>query len=49
MIWRLVLRQVATLQEIETHYDIVDVMDANEALDLQDTADHRAMPVKGSA
>ena len=36
---RLVTRKVATLQEIETHYDIVDVYDVNEALDLADEAE----------
>ena len=40
--WRVVVRQIATLKEIETHYDIVDLFDANEALDLQDEAERRA-------
>lgn len=33
--WRLVLDGVATLHEIETHWSIADVLDANEALDVQ--------------
>jgi hypothetical protein len=41
MIWRLVLANVATLKEIETYYDIVDVWDANEALDLKEEAEQR--------
>ena len=40
------MRNVATLREIETYYDIVDVFDANEALDLQDEADRRAATAK---
>lgn len=34
-VWRLVLDGVATLHEIETHWSITDVLDANEALDVQ--------------
>ena len=41
--WRPVLRGCATLREINEYYDIIDLLDINEALDLQDTADHRAM------
>lgn len=44
---RLVIRQVASLQEIDTHFDIVDLWDANEALDIQDEAEWRAAQ-KGS-
>lgn len=46
MIWRLVVRQIATLHEIETHYDINDVGDANEALDLMDEAERQAIKKK---
>lgn len=42
MIWRLVIAKVATLQEIETHYSLVDVLDANEALDIEQEAQRRA-------
>lgn len=35
-IWRPVLRQVATLQEIETHWTIYDLLDCHEALDVID-------------
>lgn len=34
---------MATLQEIDTHYDILEVLDANEVLDLQEEADRQAM------
>jgi hypothetical protein len=43
-IWRLVTGRVASLQEIDTHYDIVEVFDANEALDLTAEAEFRNMP-----
>ncbi len=36
--WRLVVEQVATLQEIDEHWTIEDVLDANEALDVFDDA-----------
>lgn len=32
--WRLVLDEKATLQEIDTHYSLDDVLDLNEALDM---------------
>jgi hypothetical protein len=38
----LVARQAATLKEVETYYDLVDVFDMNDALDLLDEADARA-------
>jgi hypothetical protein len=34
-VWGLVLRNVATLQEIELQWDLADVEDAYELLDLQ--------------
>ncbi len=33
--WRLVVHQVATLAELETTYSLMDLADANEALDLR--------------
>lgn len=36
------IAKVATLAEIETHYSLTDVLDANEALDLQAEADRAA-------
>ena len=42
-IWRLVLSQVTTLQEMETHWSVVDMLDAHEALDLQEDAERLAM------
>jgi len=41
--WRLVIEKIATLQEINTHYDILDVLDANILLNLKDEAEQRAM------
>ncbi len=35
------LAKVATLSEIETHYSIDDVIEANEYLDLQDEAEKK--------
>jgi len=40
-----VVAKIATLEEIETHYDLVDLLDANEALDLQDEAEALANEV----
>lgn len=42
LIWRLVIERVATLTELEKYYDLVDVLDANEALDLREEAERRA-------
>lgn len=36
-------RGVATFKEVRTFYDIVDLLDVNEALDLIDEAEHRAV------
>jgi hypothetical protein len=36
MIWRVVLSKIATLQEIETHWSLIDLLDANEVLDYRD-------------
>jgi hypothetical protein len=41
MIWRLVSRGIANLQEIDTHWTIVDVLKANDALDVLDEANSR--------
>ena len=35
-VWRLVTRRVATLQELETHWSITDLFDANDVLDALD-------------
>lgn len=40
--WRPVLAQVASLKEIETYYTLVDLLDVNEALDLQQYAEQLA-------
>jgi len=42
VIWRLVANRIATLQEIDTHYDIVEIWDANETLDILEEAEQRA-------
>lgn len=42
MIWRPVTRKIATLEEITTTWDINDLYDANEALDIIDEAERRA-------
>ena len=34
--WRPILRGIATLEEYDRHYSLVDLCDANEALDLMD-------------
>ena len=35
-LWRPVLRKIATLEEIETHWSLTDMLDAHEALDIMD-------------
>lgn len=40
--WRLVLAGVATLSEIEMHWHLGNVFEANEALDIQEEANRRA-------
>ena len=41
-IWRLVLAQIATLQEIDCHWSLVDVLHANHLLDIQQAAEYEA-------
>jgi hypothetical protein len=42
-----VIERVASLEEIKRFYDLVEVLDANEALDLKEEAERRAMqPLK---
>ncbi|MCP4605067.1 MAG: hypothetical protein GY847_31845 [Proteobacteria bacterium] len=42
MVWRLVSEKVATLREVNTYYDLLDVMDAHEALNIQDKLAEKA-------
>lgn len=42
MVWRCIVHRVATLQEIDQWWDICDLYDANEALDIQDEAKRMA-------
>lgn len=43
MIWRLVIKGVATLQEIETFYSLDDVIRANTMLDITDAIERAIM------
>lgn len=43
-VWRVVFRKVATLEEIETHWSIVDLDKANEILDYLDALDAKKTP-----
>jgi hypothetical protein len=43
-VWRLVLRGVATLREIEEWWSMGDVLDANEALDVRDAIQELGRP-----
>lgn len=36
------MERIARLEEINTHYDLVDLLSANEALDVRDEAERRA-------
>lgn len=40
--WRLVLAKVVTLQEIDGHWNLLDVAEAHEALDIQREAEEYA-------
>lgn len=46
MIWRIVVERVATLQEIETYWDLCDVLDAHLSLDLVAEAEAKAYKTK---
>jgi hypothetical protein len=37
-----VVEKVATLEEIDKHYDLVDLLDLHTALDLRDEAEAKA-------
>ena len=39
------IAKVTTLREIETHYDLVDMLDLHEALDIQEEAERMANEV----
>ena len=39
LVWRLVVTHTATLYEVMTFYDLVDVLNAHESLDLLDEAE----------
>lgn len=51
VIWRPILEGVTTLREIETHWNLCDLFDAHEALDiktdLEREAAEKAKPKKG--
>lgn len=38
MLWRLVTNKIASLHEIESHWSLDDILDANEVLDIQQEA-----------
>lgn len=42
-VWRPILAQIATLQEIETHWGMLDLISAHEALDIQHDAEQHSM------
>lgn len=42
-VWRVWLSGNATLQEIEMHWSLIDLMDANDALDIQGELEAEAM------
>lgn len=42
LIWRPIVERIAGLEEINTHYDLVDLLSAHEALDVRDEAERRA-------
>jgi len=47
MVWRIILERIATLEEIETHYSLLDLLDANIALDFKEEMVAKANKPKG--
>lgn len=39
LVWRPILAGIATLEEIDRHWSLSDLLDANEALDIRDEAE----------
>ena len=37
------MERITTLEEVETYYDLVDVLDANMSLDLMQLAEEKRM------
>ena len=48
MVWRIILERIATLEEIETHYSLLDLLDANIALDFKEEMIDKANKPKGN-
>jgi len=46
-VWRPILEKIATLEEIETHYSLLDLLDANIALDFKEEMISKANKTKG--
>lgn len=40
--WRVVLSKIATLAELDTHYSFMDLVHANDALDIQEEMEREA-------
>ena len=45
-IWRPVVNGKVTLQEIETYYDVNDMFDLHEVMDLMDEAERKAHKIQ---
>ncbi|MCK5316397.1 MAG: hypothetical protein KAJ55_00705, partial [Anaerolineales bacterium] len=45
--WRPILAKITTLQEIENHWSLCDILDVHEALDIQQEAEEYANRPKG--
>lgn len=43
MIWRPVFKQLATLQEVETHWSLDDLLEAHELLNIVEDEEQRAL------
>jgi len=41
-VWRVVLAKIATLSELDTHYSFMDLVHANDALDVQEEMEREA-------
>ena len=47
LVWRLVVEKVATLQEVDEYYDLVQVIEAHIVLDIKEEAEAQSVASNG--
>jgi hypothetical protein len=47
-VWRLIIRRITTLREIEEHWCLSDLVFANEALDLEEEIERKAAEARAA-